>query len=58
MINTFEPRSLANEDARDMRSSMMGAMCAGNFKMLPKSQACGIVWEVPWLERKELETNC
>ena len=36
-----------------MRSSMMGAVCAGKFKMLPKSQTCGIVWEVPWLERNQ-----
>eukprot|EP00435_Cladocopium_sp_Y103_P076335 s59_g93.t1 len=50
MINTFEPRSLGSEDTRDMRSSMMGAACAGKFKMLPKSQTCGIVWEVPWLD--------
>lgn len=52
MVNTFEPKAVANDDITDMRASIMGAACAGKFKAFPKSDICSILWEVSWLGMK------
>lgn len=46
MINTFEPKALTEAtENTTIRSSVMGAACLGQLKMLPKSDQASIIWE-------------